>query len=106
MLVHRAKTPRPLKDIEKTLLPVVWAHSKNAWVTRTIFTEWYRDTFLPFLETYCKEENIDYRALLLMDNATCHPENLHELDPRVKILYSSKCNFSNSTSISGNNSSI
>lgn len=87
LLVHRARNPRALKNQDKSTLPIAWKSSKNAWVTRTIFTEWFHEMFIPFLEEYTKAENLNCKALLLLDNASCHPQTLYEIDSRVSILF-------------------
>jgi hypothetical protein len=42
-------------------------------MTGELFTTWFSDNFKPAVEVYCKQQNIHFKILLLLDNASSHP---------------------------------
>ncbi|GFS76253.1 tigger transposable element-derived protein 1 [Trichonephila clavipes] len=90
------------KDLKQ--LPVHWMANPKAWMTTAIFTEWFNNCFVPEVEAYMKEKSLDFKVLLIVDNAASHPELEHlnvqlvflppnttrliqALDQGIKILY-------------------
>ncbi|UYV80287.1 hypothetical protein LAZ67_18002301 [Cordylochernes scorpioides] len=54
---------------------VLWAAlmaNKKAWVTTAIFTEWFNKCFVPEVENYMKEMGLEFKILLILDNAPDH----------------------------------
>lgn len=52
LLIFKSATPRPLKNINKESLPVIWRSNRKAWVTKDIFSEWFSSYFVPFVKKY------------------------------------------------------
>ena len=48
--------------------------------------DWYRNFFLTHTEKYCRLNNIDFKILLIIDNAPSHPD-LSEICPNVKVIF-------------------
>ena len=67
-------------------LPVYWASNKTAWMTATLFENWYTNHFLPAVKYYCKRKKLEFKILLLVDNCTGHPDLSH-LDPNVRMEF-------------------
>ncbi|XP_049276770.1 tigger transposable element-derived protein 1-like [Anopheles funestus] len=87
LVVYRAQKPRAFKNIDMKSLPVTWKHNSKGWVTRTIFTEWFKESFLVEVKRYCRDNEIPFKIILLLDNAPGHPAELDNIDPDVKILF-------------------
>jgi hypothetical protein len=87
LLVYHAENPRALKNITKASLPVVWKSNPKAWVTQIIFQDWYFHHFVPEVEKYCKDNNLPFKILLLVDNAPGHPASLSDYHANIKVLY-------------------
>ncbi|GFU57689.1 tigger transposable element-derived protein 1 [Trichonephila clavipes] len=51
-------------------------------MTTAIFTEWFNNCFVPEVEAYMKEKSLDFKVLLIVDNAASHPQLEH---PNVQI---------------------
>lgn len=79
LLVYHAKTPRAMKGVIKSSLPIIWEFNKKSWITRDIFQNWFTTHFCPYVKRYCDLNNFEPKALLLLDNAPSHPVNLSEL---------------------------
>ena len=85
MLIYRSLNPRALKGINKNALPVHWKANLKAWVSADLFRNWFLNCFVPEVETYLKRNNLDFKALLLVDNAPGHPQDL--CHPNVQIVF-------------------
>ncbi|GFU63818.1 tigger transposable element-derived protein 1 [Trichonephila clavipes] len=53
-------------------------------MTTTIFTEWFNNCFVPEVEAYMKEKSLDFKVLLIVDNAASHPLLEH---PNVQLVF-------------------
>ncbi|UYV64091.1 hypothetical protein LAZ67_2006550 [Cordylochernes scorpioides] len=80
LLVNRYLKPRALKGKYLNTLPVHWM----AWVTTAIFTEWFNKCFVPEVENYMKEMGLEFKILLILDNAPGHPNLEH---PNIKVVF-------------------
>ncbi|KAF0884784.1 TIGD1 protein, partial [Crocuta crocuta] len=87
LLVYHLETPKALKGYSKPNLPVIWRSNKKAWATRSIFQEWFTYFFCPAVEKYCAQNNLTNKALLILDNAPCHPVDLSDLSDNVRVEY-------------------
>ncbi|GFV64591.1 tigger transposable element-derived protein 1 [Trichonephila clavipes] len=56
----------------------------KAWITTAIFTEWFNNCFVPEVEAYMKEKSLDFKVLLVVDNAASHPQLEH---PNVQLVF-------------------
>ncbi|UYV72204.1 hypothetical protein LAZ67_9002170 [Cordylochernes scorpioides] len=84
LLVNRSLKPRALKGKDLNTLPVHWMANKKAWVTTAIFTEWFNKCFVPEVEDYMKEMGLEFKILLILDNAPGHPNLEH---PNIKVVF-------------------
>ena len=85
-LIHTAENPRSMNKVNKMKLPVYWASNKKAWMTSTLFENWFRHHFIPAMKFYCRKNNPDFKVLLLVDNCPAHP-NLFHIDPNVRMEF-------------------
>ncbi|KAK1327395.1 hypothetical protein QTO34_014186 [Cnephaeus nilssonii] len=86
-LVCLARNPRAIKGIWKGLLPVIWKSNKKAWVTLSVFEDWFTNHFVPEVKDYCASRGLPFKVLLVLDNAPCHPANLNDFHPNVKVVF-------------------
>ncbi|GFV59027.1 tigger transposable element-derived protein 1 [Trichonephila clavipes] len=56
----------------------------KSWMTTAIFTEWFNNCFVPEVEAYMKEKSLDFKALLIVDNAASHPQLEH---PNLQLVF-------------------
>ena len=85
MMIGKPKSPRCFKNMD---LPVYYKSSKNAWQTYTLFSDWYNDIFIPSVTRHLESKNLPIKALLLVDNATCHgSENNFTGNLNFKVMF-------------------
>ena len=87
LLVYQSENPRALRGVWKGQLPVIWKSNKKAWVTLVLFEDWFMNHFVPEVERYCNGKGIDFKVLLVLDNAPGHPANLDDFHPNIKVVY-------------------
>ncbi|GFT40797.1 tigger transposable element-derived protein 1 [Trichonephila clavipes] len=84
LLINKPLRPRALKGKDLKHLPVIWMANPKAWRTTSIFTEWFNNCFVPEVEAYMKEKSLDFKILLVVDNAASHPQLEH---PNVQLVF-------------------
>ncbi|XP_055604710.1 jerky protein homolog-like [Uranotaenia lowii] len=70
MLIGKSKRPRALKNVRE--LPVYYASSKNAWMTRQLFKDWFFNEFVPKVTAFLEGANLQVTARLVLDNCSAH----------------------------------
>ena len=88
LLIGKSKNPRPLKNVNRSSLPVSYKSQKNAWMDCAIFKNWFQEDFVPSVKKFLAENGLPLKAILFIDNAPSHPgvEELLSGDIRVKFL--------------------
>ncbi|UYV62517.1 hypothetical protein LAZ67_2000925 [Cordylochernes scorpioides] len=81
-LIYKSENPRAMKGCSKNLLPVHWRANKKAWMTTSLFKNWVTTCAIPEIKAYCIKENLNFKALVLVDNAPSHPVYVDELSER------------------------
>ena len=87
MLVYRSETPRALKGKRKESLLAFWKSNNSAWVTQINFKDWFTHSFVLEVREFILKENMAFKILLLLDNATGHPETLYNMNPKVEVAF-------------------
>lgn len=85
-IIGKSKRPRCFRS--RTLPKnIVYCSSKSAWQNRYLFHQYYEEVFKPSVLEYSAANNIPAKALLLLDNASCHNQ-YHQLgDENIKIIF-------------------
>ncbi|XP_053891585.1 jerky protein homolog-like [Malaclemys terrapin pileata] len=65
--------PRCFNHLNRAKLPVIYANSKNAWMTRRIFDDWFHNSFVPAVRKHLRSKKLEAKALLLLSNCPAHP---------------------------------
>ena len=73
LMVGKYQNPRCFHNINRSKLPVIYDHSKNAWMTGTIFKSWFHDHFAPAVRKHLRKHRLPEKAVLLLDNCPAHP---------------------------------
>ncbi|GFU04936.1 tigger transposable element-derived protein 1 [Trichonephila clavipes] len=84
LLINKSLRPRALKGKDLKQLPVHWMANPKSWMTTAIFTEWFNNCFVPEVEAHMKEKSLDFKVLLIVDNAASHPQLEH---PNVQLVF-------------------
>lgn len=86
-LIGKAKKPRAFKHVNVNNLPVWYKSQSNAWMDGTIFKEWFYDQFVPSVEKHMKQKNLPRKAILILDNASSHPDTNELRDGDIKTMF-------------------
>ncbi|KFD61368.1 hypothetical protein M514_26423 [Trichuris suis] len=87
LLVYHSEHPRALRNINKKTLPAVFRAHRSGWNTRLIFSDYMTNYVSPFVERYCRKNNLDNRCLMIVDNCTVHPANITEYGGNVHVVF-------------------
>ena len=71
--IHKSARPRCFRNMSMNALPVHFFSQKKAWMDKVIFEKWFHDVFVPYVRKFCRENDIEFKILLLLDNAPAHP---------------------------------
>ena len=84
-----SQKPCCFKHIDMKLLPVHYCHQKKAWMDSHLFESYFYETFISYIKKFCELNKIEYKILLLLDNALAHPsaEVLQSKDRKVKSMF-------------------
>ena len=69
-----------------TVRPVVYKSQKNTWMTALLFEEWFKEQFVPQVQSFLKNMELSPKAVLFMDNRDGHLENLSHDEIRVEFF--------------------
>ncbi|XP_060768610.1 tigger transposable element-derived protein 1-like [Neoarius graeffei] len=85
-LIYKSANPRALKNKNKNALPVYWMHNKKAWVTKVLTSNWFMQSFIPQVKEYLNDLGLEFKVLLLLDNARGHPADLYYDGVKIEFL--------------------
>ena len=69
-----------------SLLPVKYSGQQNAWMSCAIFSDWFHNTFVPFVSDELQESNQECKAILVLDNCSAHPDATELVSADGKII--------------------
>ena len=89
LCIGRSQKPRCFHHVNMKAQPVVYTATKNAWMTRTVFSDWFYNDFVPDVKKHQNQKGLDGRALLLLDQCPAHPaaETLVSRDRKIVVHY-------------------
>lgn len=87
MLVYKSENPRALKHKQKHHLPIFWKSNKSAWVTKIIFQDWFKNSFIGEVKEFLTQKNLAFKVLLLLDNVGSHDESLQTIHPDIEVVF-------------------
>ncbi|XP_004082589.1 tigger transposable element-derived protein 1-like [Oryzias latipes] len=85
-LISRLKNPRALKNKNMSALPVYWMHNTMAWMTKALNLNWFKGCFIPEVKGYLTEKGLDFKVLLLIDNAGGFADDLSHDGVQIEFL--------------------
>lgn len=87
LVINQSENPKSMKGVDKRHLPVHWRSNKKTWMTAALFQDWVTNCAIPEKRAYCSKENLDFKALILIDNAPGHPAYVNEINENVQFLF-------------------
>jgi hypothetical protein len=87
VVVYHSANPQALKGIVKSSLGVHFRSSKRDSMTGQIFTDLIADVYHDVFKNYCKKKVLDFKILIILDNAPSHPPTVAEQSPNIKVIF-------------------
>ena len=89
LVIGKSRSPRCFHHVNLDHLPVHYNHSKNAWMTSSIFEAWFHEHFVPAARRHLRRQGVEQRGILLLDNCPAHPpaESLVSVCGRFRVHY-------------------
>lgn len=87
MMIYRCEKPRALKNKDMNLLPVFYRHNKKCWMTGVLFMDWFHNHFVREAEKYLLKKGLPFKALLILDNCSSHPEAVKFASEHVQVIF-------------------
>ena len=89
LCIGKSQNPRCFYHINRSTLPFSYDASKNAWMTSSIFERWFHKEFVPAVRKHLRQQRLETKALLLLDNCPAHPpaENLVSRCGKIRVSY-------------------
>uniref|UniRef100_A0A671Y9S5 DDE-1 domain-containing protein n=1 Tax=Sparus aurata TaxID=8175 RepID=A0A671Y9S5_SPAAU len=67
-------------------LPIYWMHNAKAWMTKALNLDWFKQCFIPEVKRYLRGKGLDFKVLLLVDNAGGHTDDLSYDGVQIEFL--------------------
>ncbi|CAL4134088.1 unnamed protein product [Meganyctiphanes norvegica] len=79
------KSIRPLcfRSMNMADLPVYYYHQDSAWMSSELFTDYFNEEIVPTIKKNFPQQ----RVIVTMDNATCHPPTLNDIDDLIDVQF-------------------
>ena len=87
LVIGKSASPRAFKGLNLKSLPVKYTHQKRAWMDSAIFSKWFHEIFVPAVTKFNKDNNLPQKALLIIDNAPCHPNEKDLIVGDIKTIF-------------------
>jgi hypothetical protein len=87
VMVYHSENPCALKGYVKHLLPVHFYSSAKGWLTGSLFIDYMTSKLEGELREYCAKENLDFKILLIVDNAPGHPTIIQDLCEHIQVAF-------------------
>ncbi|MEW8544978.1 MAG: transposase, partial [Candidatus Thiodiazotropha sp.] len=89
LCIGKSQNPRCFNHVNRTTLPLSYDFSNKAWMTSTIFEKWFHKEFVLAVRKHLRQQRLEPKALLLLDNCPAHPpaSNLVSRDGKIRVSY-------------------
>ena len=87
LLVYHSENPKALKGVDKNTLPIVFRSHPSGLNTQVIFAEYMSGYVSPFVEKYCRENNLENKGLVIIDNCAAHPPGITEYGDNIHVVF-------------------
>ena len=89
LCIGKFAKPRCFSHVNMNTLSLAYTNSGNAWMTAKIFQEWFDLTFVPAVRRHMRQQSLDEKAVLLLDNCRAHPpaNMLRSDNGKITVMY-------------------
>uniref|UniRef100_A0A1B6GWK2 HTH CENPB-type domain-containing protein n=1 Tax=Cuerna arida TaxID=1464854 RepID=A0A1B6GWK2_9HEMI len=87
VVIGKYKKPRAFKNTNVDTFPSTYTNQKNAWMDSRIFKQWFFEEFVPVVEAFLENKKLPRKALLILDNASSHPDADELVSDGIRALF-------------------
>lgn len=88
LVIGKSAKPRCFKHVNMGKLSCEYKNTQRAWMTSTIFSDWFQDSFVPKVLKHLRKCKLEEKAILLLDNCSAHPPDmLQSRCGKVKVVF-------------------
>jgi len=89
LVIGKSRSPRCFHHVNMEALPIVYSNSSNAWMTASIFEDWFHNQFVPGARRHLRRQGLEERGILLLDNCPAHPpaDSLVSRDRKFRVVF-------------------
>ncbi len=89
LCIGKFAKPRCFSHVNMNTLSLAYTNSGNAWMTAKIFQEWFDLTFVPAVRRHMRQQSLDEKVVLLLDNCRAHPpaNMLRSDNGKITVMY-------------------
>ena len=87
LLIGKSEKPHCFKGVIMENLPCHYYYSPKGWMTSLIWGHYTSFNLDNELKNYCRDQNIDYKILLLCDNFSGHNEHYTVSSENIRIMF-------------------
>jgi hypothetical protein len=87
-----------IKNVAKYSLPLIGSSQRKASITRQICRDWFVNYFVPEMTKYLDENNIAFKVLFVLDNASAHDLDHVSICPNINVVFVISYHLSYTTS--------
>ena len=87
LIIGKFENPRCLHHVNRNAVPTIYTHSKNAWMTASIFEDWFHQKIFPATRRHLRSRKLEPMAILLVDNCSARPTHLKSKDGKITVTF-------------------
>jgi hypothetical protein len=87
LLVCHSENPCVFKGLSKATLPVHFHSNPKSWRTVVLSEYWFKNSFIPKVEKFCRGNNILFQDSPIVSNASGHPAHLDGIHTNAEVEF-------------------
>ena len=87
LVIGKSKNPRSFRKNFENKIPVYYYSQSSSWMDTDLFSSWFHKKFVPQLSEWLRKKGLPKKAVLLIDNAPCHPDDISSCDEAIFVKF-------------------
>ena len=87
LVISKSKSPRSFGKNFENKIPVYYYSQSSSWMNTELFRRWFHEKFVPQVSEWLQKKGLPKKAVLLIDNAPCHPADISSCDGEIFVKF-------------------